>query len=196
MMLSLLISDLKQPCRDIGIFLAPLINDLKLLWEDGVKVYDAHAVEMFTLKAVLLWTINDFPAYGNLSGCTIKGYKACPICSDKTFAIRLQASKKEAYMGHRRFLPEGHKFRRQKKAFNGKIENGQPPNPLTGHEVLSIVDGISKIWDKKQKKRERVNEDGNQIVFNKKSILFELQYWEFLYKRHCLDVMHIEKKCL
>ena len=120
MMLSLLISSPKQSGRDIDIFFAPLIDDLKLLWEDGVKVYDAYAAEMFTLKVVLLWIINDFPAYRNLSSCTVKGYKARPICSDKTFAIRLQASKKEAYMGHRRFLPKGHKFRRQKRAFNGK----------------------------------------------------------------------------
>ena len=193
MMLSLLILGPKQPSRDIDIFSAPLMDGLKLLWEDGVKDYDLYAAKMFTLKAVLLWTINNFPAYRNLSGWTVKGYKACQIFSSKTFVIRLQASKKEAYMGHRRVLPEGHKFRRQKKAFNGKIEDRQPPNPLTGHEVVSIVEGIPNIWGKKQKKRKRVNQDSNQIAFNKKSILFELQYWEFLYVRHCLDVMHIEK---
>uniref|UniRef100_A0A9I9ELI6 Uncharacterized protein n=1 Tax=Cucumis melo TaxID=3656 RepID=A0A9I9ELI6_CUCME len=38
---------------------------------------------LFNLRSVLLWTINDFPAYGNLSGCCVKGYKACPICGDK-----------------------------------------------------------------------------------------------------------------
>lgn len=98
-------------------------------------------------------------------------------------------------MGHRRFLPEGHKFQRQKRSFTGKIEDGQPPNPLTSHEVVSTIDGIPKIWGKKQKKKKckRVNQDGNQIAFNKKSILFELQYWEFLYVQHCLDVMHIKK---
>ena len=54
MMLSLLISGPKQLGRYIDIFLAPLIDDLKLLWEDGVKVYDTYVAEMFTLKAVLL----------------------------------------------------------------------------------------------------------------------------------------------
>ncbi|KAI5323277.1 hypothetical protein L3X38_032349 [Prunus dulcis] len=34
--------------------------------------------------SALLWTINDFPAYGNLSGYVVKGYKACPICGDDT----------------------------------------------------------------------------------------------------------------
>ncbi|RVW18016.1 hypothetical protein CK203_112664 [Vitis vinifera] len=80
MMLSLLISGPRQPGKDIDVYLAPLVDDLKALWEVGVKAYDAHQREFFTLKAILLWTINDFPAYGNLSGCTVKGYHACPIC--------------------------------------------------------------------------------------------------------------------
>ncbi|RVW33032.1 hypothetical protein CK203_101237 [Vitis vinifera] len=70
----------RQPGKDIDVYLAPLVDDLKALWEVGVKAYDAHQREFFTLKAILLWTINDFPAYGNLSGCTVKGYHACPIC--------------------------------------------------------------------------------------------------------------------
>ncbi|RVW40155.1 hypothetical protein CK203_086193 [Vitis vinifera] len=64
----------RQPGNDIDIYLAPLIEDLKTLWEVGVQAYDAHQREFFTLRAVLLWTISDFPAYGNLSGCTVKGY--------------------------------------------------------------------------------------------------------------------------
>ncbi|RVW62801.1 hypothetical protein CK203_058901 [Vitis vinifera] len=73
-----------QPGKDIDVYLAPLVDDLKALWEVGVKAYDAHQREFFTLKAILLWTINDFPAYGNLSGCTVKGYHACPICGEET----------------------------------------------------------------------------------------------------------------
>ena len=82
MMLSMLISGPKQPGDDIGTYLAPLIEDLKLLCESGVKCYDANQDEVFNLRAVLLWTINDFPAYENLNGCSVKGYKACPICGD------------------------------------------------------------------------------------------------------------------
>ncbi|RVW86256.1 hypothetical protein CK203_043280 [Vitis vinifera] len=65
MMLSLLISGPRQPGNDIDVYLAPFLDDLKLLWEVGVESYDAHQQELFTLRAVLLWTINDFPAYGN-----------------------------------------------------------------------------------------------------------------------------------
>ena len=73
MMLTLLISGPKQPRNDIDVYLAPLIDDLKELWEVSVDAYDANRDKSFNLTVVLLWTINDFPAYGNLSGCTVKG---------------------------------------------------------------------------------------------------------------------------
>ncbi|KAA0058445.1 uncharacterized protein E5676_scaffold535G00240 [Cucumis melo var. makuwa] len=59
----------KQLGDDIGTYLAPLIEDVKLLWENGVECYDAYREEVFNLRSILLWTINDFPAYDNLSGC-------------------------------------------------------------------------------------------------------------------------------
>ncbi|XP_062080344.1 uncharacterized protein LOC133785102 [Humulus lupulus] len=73
-MLTLLISGPKQPGNDIDIYLAPLIDDLKVLWNE-IDFYDSFKKENFILRGVLLWTINDFPAYGNLSRCFVKGYK-------------------------------------------------------------------------------------------------------------------------
>ncbi|TYK08862.1 transposase [Cucumis melo var. makuwa] len=40
----------KQPGDDIGTYLAPLIEDLKLLWENGVECYDAYREEVFKLR--------------------------------------------------------------------------------------------------------------------------------------------------
>ncbi|CAL9006080.1 unnamed protein product [Prunus brigantina] len=172
MMLTLLISGPKQPGNDIDVYLEPLIDDLKSLW-DGIRgVYDAHNGEYFTLRAALMWTINDFPAYGNLSGCVVKGYKACPICGDDTPSHRLKNGHKICYIGHRKWLPINHPYRRQRAAFNGKPEYGTPPEPLTGEEVLHMV------------------EDGDSVCWKKKSIFFDLEYWKYL---HALDVMHIEK---
>ena len=153
MMLSLLISGPRQPGNDIDIYLAPLVDDLKTLWEIGVETYDALKREFFTLKAILLWTINDFPAYGNLSGCTIKGYYACPICGEETYSHRLKHGNKNSYTGHRRFLPFNHPFRKQKKAFNGEQEFNLPPTQLTGEEILRKVDMIHNSWGKKKNKR-------------------------------------------
>ncbi|CAL9011951.1 unnamed protein product [Prunus brigantina] len=162
MMLTLLISGPKQPGNDIDVYLETLIDDLKSLW-DGIRgVYDAHNGEYFTLRAALMWTINDFPAYGNLSGCVVKGYKACPICGDDTPSHRLKNGHKICYIGHRKWLPINHPYRRQCAAFNGKPEYGTSPEPLTGEEVLHMV------------------EDGERVCWKKKSIFFDLEYWKYL----------------
>ena len=66
------------------------MDDLKTLWEVGVETYDDHEQELFTLKAILLWTTDDFPAYGNLSGCATKGFYVFPICGEETNSQRLK----------------------------------------------------------------------------------------------------------
>ncbi|KAL0533261.1 hypothetical protein IC582_030477 [Cucumis melo] len=88
--------------------------------------------------------INDFSAYGNLSGCSMKGYKACPICGDHTSSIRLKYGKKMVYLGHRNFLPHNHPFCRQKKSFNGQRELGSILEPLSGEAQFSIFQKKTK----------------------------------------------------
>ncbi|KAJ4718934.1 Transposon protein, putative, CACTA, En/Spm sub-class [Melia azedarach] len=193
MMLSLLISGPRQPGNDIDVYLSPLIDDLKMLWDVGVETYDAYRKEFFNLRAILMWTINDFPAYGNLSGCTCKGYYACPYCGQNTHSVWLKHSKKNAYMGHRRFLPLDHPFRKQKKAFDGKQEFGSSATPLSGEDILQKVDGICCRWGKMKVKKRKMKNSENPELWKKKSIFFELEYWKHLFVRHQLDVMHIEK---
>ncbi|XP_074314262.1 uncharacterized protein LOC141649472 [Silene latifolia] len=98
LMLSLLISGPKQPRNDIDVYLEPLIDDLKLLWDEGVEVYDAYHGETFNLRTMVFCTINDFPAYGNLSGYTMKGAKACPICEEYTIYDHLVHGGKNVYL--------------------------------------------------------------------------------------------------
>ncbi len=136
MMLSMLISGPKQPGNDIGIFLAPLIEDLKQMWETGIDVYDGYREESFTLRAMIFGTINDFSAYGNLSGYSTKGQCACPICEDGTDWMQLEHGKKNVFLGHRRFLPQKHHYRSWRKAFNGNTEERRAPLPLTGAQLF------------------------------------------------------------
>ena len=42
---------------------------------------------------MLLYIVNDFPAYGNLSGLCVKAYKVCPICDEGTKFQYLKHSK-------------------------------------------------------------------------------------------------------
>ena len=65
--LTILIPGPKHPKRSLDVFLQPLIEELKQLWSEVVRTYDCSLKNNFTMRAVLLWTISDFPAYGMLS---------------------------------------------------------------------------------------------------------------------------------
>ncbi|TYK13570.1 Ulp1-like peptidase [Cucumis melo var. makuwa] len=71
--LSLLIPSPRSPGKEIDIYLQPLIDELNELWVDGIQTYDSFNASFFQLRAALLWTINDFPAYDDLSGWRKKG---------------------------------------------------------------------------------------------------------------------------
>jgi hypothetical protein len=68
--LTILNSGPRHPRASLDIFLRPLIDELKELWRTGVEAYDKFSNQNFNVKAVLMWTISDFPAYGMLSGWT------------------------------------------------------------------------------------------------------------------------------
>ncbi|XP_071707891.1 uncharacterized protein [Rutidosis leptorrhynchoides] len=121
--MSLLIQGPKQPGNDIDVYLQPLVDELMELWSTGIHVYDAYKKEYFQLRAMLFCTINDFPAYGNLSGYSTKGKKACPICEENTHSIWLTNCKKPAFMGHRRELAETHPYRKKSDLFDGLLLN-------------------------------------------------------------------------
>ncbi|KAL4021068.1 hypothetical protein IC575_019857 [Cucumis melo] len=183
----------RYSCWPVICLLAPLVDDLKILWHDGVECYDAYQDQCFRLKAILLWTINDFPAYGNLCGCTVKGYHACPICGEKTSSIYLPKGRKMAYIGHRKFLPRHHPYRKQKKVVNGAQELELAPEPLSGEEIFIQTSKYKHSFGKRTMNEKNSEMSSSGTYWKKKSIFFELEYWKFLNVRHCLDVMHIEK---
>lgn len=187
MMLSMLISGPKQPGNDIDVYLQPLVEDLKLLWDEGVEVFDGFRNETFRMHAMLFCTINDFPAYGNLSGYSVKGHKACPICEAGTCFQQLKHGRKIVYLGHRRFLSKYHPYRKLKKAFNGHAEHGEAPIPLSGEQAYNRVKDITNAYGKSTKKATIMGS------WKKKSVFFDLPYWCKLDVRHCVDVMHVEK---
>ncbi|XP_073126852.1 uncharacterized protein [Henckelia pumila] len=206
LMLTLLIPGPKKPGNDIDVYLEPLVEDLKELWDTGVETYDAFSKSMFNMKAILMWTINDFPAYGNLAGCATKGKLGCPICGEGVCSMWLKHSRKFAYLGHGRFLAPNHPFRKKKKWFDGNKETKGKPRPLNGLEILNAVKDIENDWGKKQKgkdinntkKKRKKQDDSKRVqkpvqIWKKKSIFFDLPYWSGLLIRHNLDVMHVEK---
>ncbi|XP_058076376.1 uncharacterized protein LOC131224956 [Magnolia sinica] len=198
LMLSLLIPGPYGPGNDIDVYMQPLIDELKELWEVGADTYDASSNETFRLRAALLWTINDFPAYANLSGWSTKGRLACPCCNKDTSSKWLIHGRKFCYMGHRRFLEHDHKFRTDSRSFDGTEEFGEALTPLFGSDVLVQLQGINVTFGKKTvgshgHKRRREDNEEERYNWKKKSIFFDLPYWKHNLLRHNLDVMHIEK---
>jgi Transposase family tnp2 len=53
-MMPLMISGPKQSGNDIDVFLSPLIEELKSLWEKGARVWDVYRKKFFTLFVMLL----------------------------------------------------------------------------------------------------------------------------------------------
>ena len=169
-------------------YLAPLLDDLVTLWNEGVQVWDAYKRENFTLRSLLFCTINDYPALANLSGQSTKGAKACTHCLDDTESVWLKHSRKTVYMRHRRFLRRAHPYRRMKKQFDGEKEDSLAPRHLSGKEVYDMVKDLDVVLGKGRKSRTR-----EKNIWKKRSIFWDLPYWEHLEVRHCIDVMHVEK---
>jgi len=197
--LSLLISGPTSPGKDIDVFLQPLIEELEVLWTDGVSTFDVRTNKNFQMRAALLWTIHDYPGYGDLSGWSTKGKFACAVCHKDTNSIRLKFGKKECFMGHRRFLELEHPFRREKKKFDNTIETRSAPNHLTGVEVFEMLKEYHEyvVFGKKslsgQNVRKKLKNTPLPVGWKKFSIFFKLPYWKTLLLRHNIDVMHTEK---
>lgn len=138
-LMSLLIPGPKAPGKDIDIYMRPLIDELKELWNDGVQTYDASTNQNFKMHAAVLWTINDFPAYAYMSGWSTKGYMACPVCNKETSSCKLRS--KICYIGHHRFLHAKHSWSWSTK-LNGKPEYRMAPKELSGSDLLQQLQYI------------------------------------------------------
>ncbi|KAL3358884.1 hypothetical protein AABB24_015793 [Solanum stoloniferum] len=190
MMMSLLIPGPQAPGKDIDVYLRPLVDELKELWSDGVETFDASTGEYFKMHAAVLWTINDFLAYANLSGWSTKGYMACPTCNKDALSQKVRS--KICYMGHRRYLKPSHAWRRSMQ-FDGKVEKRLKPKELSGDDVLQQLDLLSTYRPGKHSNNKKKKRLPIELNWVRKSIFFELPYWKSLKLRHNLDVMHIEK---
>ena len=172
-MMSMLIPGKKSPGINIDVYLRPLIDELKDLWENGIDTWYDKVKKNFQLHAILLWTINDFPAYAILSGWSTKGKFACPYCHKDTDYLWLKFGNKHCYMGHRRFLPSDHPWRMNKVSFNNEVETREAPVPLSGQQVLEQYETFDQVsFGKTGSKKRKRDEDERWHNWRKKSIFF------------------------
>ncbi|XP_020885189.1 uncharacterized protein LOC110229414 [Arabidopsis lyrata subsp. lyrata] len=193
-MLTMLIPGPTAPGNSIDVYLEPLVDDLNDMWNDGIEVYDSFMKETFTLKAMLLWTISDYPALGTLAGCKVKGKQACNVCGKDTPFKWLKFSRKFVYMGNRKRLRHDHIYRRRKVWFDNTIEEGTAKRIETGAEIFETLKEFKNDFGRplpKKSKRTRTEPVEDEVIeeeeptedcyiwrWKKRSILFKLIYWK------------------
>ena len=96
-------------------------------------------------------------------------------------------------MGYHRFLPIRHPVRKKGKHFKGQPDHRTKPMHCIGKDVFDMVKDLEVIIGKGSGSQHISNENGMTPMRKKKSIFWELPYWEVLHVRHAIDVMHLTK---
>ncbi|CAM8901485.1 unnamed protein product [Rhodiola kirilowii] len=127
----------KSPGKCLNVFMRPLIDELKVLWDEGCCTFDRHVRSPFIMKAAVMWAIIDFPGLGMLGGLKTKRYKAYPLCLDEIDATHITG--RMSYQGHRRWLSRNHDWRFAAHRFNGRIETRDPPTSFLGPHIFNQI---------------------------------------------------------
>ena len=155
-------------------------------------MYDSFKKESFNLRAMLMWSITDYPGLGTLAGCKVKGKQACNVCGKDTPHRWLKFSRKHVYMGNRKRLMPNHPYRRRKRWFDNTVELGTANRIQSGAEICDSLRDFKNDFGKKlskKSKRKRTTGDEDDVVsadeyeedddlwwWKKKSIFFDLPY--------------------
>ena len=80
------------------------------------------------------------------------------------------------------------------KQFDGTREIRNPPPHFSGSDVYKQVKDVRTVLGKQKRGVDHEGDDGHdEGIWNKKSILWELEYWHILAVRHSTDTMHLKK---
>ena len=174
MILSLIIPGKRKP-TNLQVYLAPLIEELHIMWQ-GIDVEDKSRVgqqKKFNLKAILMWTMHDYPGYGDVSGLSVSGHHACPPCG---MSLKSRSSKhlhKVVYEGHQKYFDKD----------NPKRRNVVEPKP----KVWKAKDWYDHWMTCEPNKKKKI--PGMKAL----NCFHTLPYWHNLLINHLLDPMHIFK---
>ena len=98
------------------------------------------------------------------------------------------------YMGHRRFLPLNHALSKRGKHFKDKAERQTKPDNRSGENVFNMVKDVQVVFGKGPSSQPVLNDvNGHAPMWKKKSIFWELPYWQVLEVCSMIDVMHLTK---
>jgi hypothetical protein len=127
--------------HNFDVYMEPLIEELQVLWK-GVPTYDVARLvghRQFTLRAILMWTIHDYPMYGLVSRCVHQGYKTCLSCEPNITSRHFVELGKVVYEGSRRWLARDHPYWRDQNLVhcNGKEELRNRPKLVIALKTIS-----------------------------------------------------------
>jgi len=158
----------------------------------------------FTVRALVMWTISNFPAYGLISGLCCKGYKGCPPCGPLTDARMARTGdvlpdgrtkgSKIVYGGVRHYLPRYHPYRKNRR-FNGMDEQCSTPSVVSGLDVIRYATWRQSYLDlggRENGKDDPVHVTGVKLL----SALYALPYWQVPYCTVCKTVRSLRFKMI
>ncbi len=140
-MLSLIIpNEESMMSENMDTFLEPLLEELQLLWHNGVEVWDAtdyNGIFHFMLKAILMWCIQDFSCLWHYGKLCHEGYHARPICGPSIVFHQYNVLSKHLYCNqHHQWLPMDHPIRKNVVAFYDVCEMQLAPPKI---KVVDII---------------------------------------------------------
>ncbi len=163
------------------VYLEPLVEELMQLWK-GVDAYDVLkevGSRTFKLRALLLWTIHDFPGYGTVAGVAHQGYAACPVCGPDFKGEHSVELGKQTYTDTRRWLAHDDPWRspEMKDHFNGRMELRGKPNVVTAGEQLQRAIEY-QTWLDEGNREGATGDPSKTHGVKRRSILHNLPYWK------------------
>ena len=174
MILSLIIP-VKRKSTNLQVYLAPLIEELHIMWQ-GIDVEDKSRVgrqKKFNLKAILMWTMHDYPRYGDVFCLSVSGHHACPPCG---MSLKSRSSKhlhKVVYEGHQKYFDKD----------NPKCRNVVEPKP----KVWKAKDWYDHWMTCEPNKKKKIP------IMKALNCFHTLPYWHHLLINPLLDRMDIFK---
>jgi hypothetical protein len=166
------------------VYMELLVEEILQLWY-GISAYDItkeQGLRTFTLRAVLMWTIHDFPGCATVGGFSHQGYAVCPWCGPSLGAEHSLELGKQTYGGTRRWLPQNHIYRsaEMKGHFDGKIEAREKPIPVTVQEQLRCAVEF-QAWRDAGNKPGSPGDPSKVHGVKRVCILNRLPYWKVFF---------------
>jgi hypothetical protein len=163
------------------VYLQPLVEEFLQLWT-RIPAYDVSkdlGCRAFNLRAMLLWTIHDFPEYATVGGFAHQGYVGCSWCGSELGAEYFVELGKQTYRGTRCWLPEHHAYRLDEMQvhFTRARKTCRKPRRVSVEEQLEYV-AQYETWRAAGNRDGGTGDPSKVHGCKRTSILYTLPYWK------------------